>query len=211
MQNLLNSQPFPSLIRSRQLTVAHCGPASVQMLLSFLGHEVDQNQIVQSANASDKLLTHGTTLNDFSLAINNLFPQLQFWYKYNASMADLSAIINDFQYPVGVEWQGVFDYPDDEEEDVTDYGEEDDDPGHYGVITYINTLENILLIADPERHYAGTDRRFSILQFERRWWDINEITDPQTFKKQEVDDYHAMFIITPKDVTFPDQLHMIKG
>lgn len=137
--------------------------------------------------------------------ISRFYPQFQFWFKFNATISDLSTLVNQYHTPVGVEWQGVFDYPDDEVSE-----DEDDDPGHLAIITAVNTTQNYLLIADPDQHYAGTDRRFSILQFVRRWWDINEVVDPVTNRHQEVDDYQGLYIITPKSERFPEQLGLIR-
>jgi len=212
-----NEYPFPTLKRIAQITSSYCGPAVLEMLLSFLNYGAHQHQIVQAANIQHKVNINGSTIAELALATKSLFPELQFWYKHEATLSELSKIVNQFQYPVGVEWQGVFDWPDEDEEEYNsfspdeeeDYGEYDDDEGHYSIVTYINTQQNLVLIADPERHYAGTDRNFSILQFEKRWWDQNIITDPKTGHRQSINDFHTMFIITPKDITFPLSLNMI--
>ena len=96
-----------------------------------------------------------------------------------------------------------------EDEEGEDGG--DDDPGHYSIVTKIDTHKNIVMIADPYKHYARKDRRFSILEFERRWWDINEVVDPVTKHKSEMYDYHLMFTVAPEFVTFPAELKMIRG
>lgn len=201
MPSNLNNQPFPSLVRTTQLNSFYCGPASIQMLLSFYQIEINQETIVSALGIENKIPTHGMTITEMGNFIRQFYPQLQFWFKFNATISDLSQLVNVNQIPVGIEWQGVFDYPDDEISD-----DEDDDPGHISIITAVNTNDNYILIADPDRHYAGNDRQFSILQFIRRWWDINEIIDPITNKRQEVDDFHGLFIITPKADSYPENL-----
>lgn len=201
MANSSNDQAFPSVKRVTQANSFYCGPASIQMLLSFHQIEIEQSSIVSVLNIEDKIRVQGMTIAEMGEFIKQFYPQLQFWYKFEATVADLSALINQYSIPVGVEWQGIFDYPD---EEISE--DEDDDPGHISVITAIDTNQNYILIADPDQHYAGTDRKFSILQFVRRWWDFNEVVDPTTNKKERVDDYQGLFIIIPKEESYPEKL-----
>lgn len=201
LNNLKNNQPFPSLNRTAQINSFYCGPATIQMLLSFYQIDIDQDTIVSALNIGNKIQNYGMMVAEMGEFINKFYPQLQFWVKFNATISDLSKLINEYSIPVGVEWQGIFDYPDEES-----YDDEDDDPGHLSVVTAIDTNDNYILISDPSQHYAGTDRKFSILQFIRRWWDINKTTDPVTNKIQEVDDYHCLFIITSKEDNSPEKL-----
>jgi len=210
MPNNSSEYPFPALKRIAQVTSSYCGPAVIEMLLSFLNYGIHQHQIVQAAGIGHKININGSTIPELAFALHTLFPELQFWYKHEARIGELSQIINQFHYPVAVEWQGIFDWPDDDEFEES-YGEYDDDEGHYSIVTYISTQQNLVLIADPERHYAGTDRNFSILQFEKRWWDQNSITDPKSGHQYQVNDYHTMFIITPANTTFPQTLGMLSG
>ena len=213
MPNSLNNSAFPHLNRIQQINDSYCGPAALVMLLSHLGIDSDQYTIAKSADVLGTIGKHGTTIPQLSQAVINLYPQLQFWYKYNSTISELSRIVNQHQQPVGVEWQGVF--PDNDDDDDYDpdndfyTNEDDDDPGHYSVITQVDTANNIIMIADPYIDFAGKDRRFSILQFERRWWDINEVYDRYTGRRQEVDDFHALFFVTHKLETFPLQYDMI--
>lgn len=201
MPNNLNSQPFPSLKRITQINGFYCGPASMQMLLSFYQIDIDQDAIVSALKIGNKIRSHGMTIAEMGKFIKEFYPQLQFWFKFNATVSDLSQLVNLYSIPVGIEWQGIFDYSDEEI-----FEDEDDDPGHISIITAVDTNNNYVLIADPDQHYAGTDRKFSILQFIRRWWDINEIIDPVTNKRQEVDDYQGLFIITLKSDNYPEKL-----
>jgi len=201
LNNLKNNQPFPSLKRTAQINSFYCGPASIQMLLSMYQIEINQEMLVSALNIQNKIRSHGMTIAEMGEFVSQFYPQLQFWFKSNATVSDLSQLINEYSIPVGVEWQGVFDYPDEES-----YDDEDDDPGHISIVTAIDTNDNYILIADPSQHYAGVDRKFSVLQFIRRWWDINEVIDPITNKRQEVDDYHCLFVITPKEDSSPEKL-----
>ena len=142
---------------------------------------------------------------EMAASIKNLTPQYNFWFKKQSKTGELSEIVNRFNFPVGVEWQGDFKYKGPKEDD------EDDDPGHYSVVTKISVSDKKIFLADPFRVYAGSDRQFTLLEFERRWWDINEIVDRATRKKKQMDDYHLMFLIVPQENDFPAKLRMRLG
>lgn len=194
---------FPRLKRIEQLNDTYCGPAVLEMLLGFKGFKVTQEELVDAAGVRGKIKERGMTIEELAKAAS-LVPEIQFWYKRFSTIGQLSQLVNFYKTPVGVEWQGVF-----KEKDGRDVS--DDDPGHYSVITAINTDKNVIMLADPYEDYAGRDRRFTILEFERRWWDINEIESPVSKQRYQIDDYHALFIITSKKETFPEQLIMEKG
>ena len=202
-KKLQNNKPFPSLPRISQENSYYCGPATVQMLCGFLGIEISQNQVVRTVTTPKKVQQHGITLEELGQAVNSLNLGVSFWVKRYASITELSEIVNRYRFPVGVEWQGLFDYPDGE-----GYGDEDDDPGHIAVIVHVDTKKNELLIVDPFEYYTKKDRFFTILEFERRWWDLNTVINPKTKKKEETDDYHAMFVIIPKSENWPERVGM---
>ena len=190
---------FPKMKRVKQITSYHCGPAVLKMLLSFQGVIIKQKEIVTAAGIGRRLKTYGMTVAEMDVSVNKLFPQLQLWHKDNASLKDLQELVQTYTVPVGVEWQGVFE----------EY--EDEDNGHYAVVVHADMANNIILLADPFKKYAGRDRRFSIIDFEHRWWDTNEVTDLRMGKHKLIKDYHMMFIVVPKEVTFPESLGMVKG
>lgn len=119
-------------------------------------------------------------------------------YKENASLSDLQHIVKEYGFPIGVEWQGVF------------YEDSDEDDGHYSVVTYVDTVNNIIMLSDPYRRFAGSDRTFHIMEFDHRWWDENEITDQETGRKYTVREEHMMFVVTPKEAIFPEQMGMVR-
>jgi len=168
------------------------------MLLSFLGVDASQESVVEMGGASHKVEEYGMLIPEMGNAITRLFPQFQFWYKENATLYDLTKIVRDYKYPVAVEWQGVF------------YEDSDEDDGHYSVVTQIDTQNNIIMLSDPYKRFAGTDRMFHILEFEGRWWDENEVRDQLTGRVEIKRDDHTMFIITSKDASFPESLGMIR-
>jgi len=194
------NQSFPTMRRIRQITAYHCGPAVLEMLASFYHVTLYQDQLVKSAGAGHKLYSQGMTIDELARAASKSLPfHLQFWYKHNSTLEELAKIISAHQHPIGVEWQGVF------EED------EDEDNGHYSVVTQIDIPHNLITIADPYPRYAGHDRLFHLNFFEERWWDINEVTDPQTEKIHSLKDFHTLFMIADKGLTFPVRLSMTPG
>jgi len=199
--------------RISQIDDDHCGPAVLEMLTSQYNVSIPQADFVVAAGIQRKILTHGMFVEEMGLAVSKLAPHLQFWYKRDASLRELSSLVNQFHFPVGVEWQGIFEkvYFDDPDDSFGEEDEADDDveTGHYSIVTGIQTSSNWITLADPY-HNRGTDRQITILEFERRWWDINEIIDPKTGKRREQDDYHTLFFVTPTNTDFPVEMDLIQ-
>lgn len=189
---------FPSMSRIRQRTSAHCGPAVLQMLLSFLDISIDQDVFVEVTGVAHKLMSHGMTVAELGEAIKRVVPQVQFWYKRKASFEDISTIVTIYKHPVGVEWQGIFGR----------FGDEDD--GHYGVVTAINLIAETITIADPFWKFIKKDRKFTLAKFSTRWWDLNEVVSRKTGRLRHVKDERMLFIITSKEARFPKTLGLRK-
>jgi hypothetical protein len=194
------------LPRFMQVSESHCGPATVQMLLDYAGVEVTQEAIADSGGAKDLIELNGMRVDQLSLAVEILAPHLQFWYKQYATLQDLIVLVSEYSLPVGVEWQGLFE---DGSEQESETGEED--YGHYSVVTHVNLETKHLIIADPYKDYISKDRVFTFQEFDSRWWDFNEIPDPSTGGIQILKDDHMMFVITPRNLAFPEQLAMVPG
>ena len=110
----------------------------------------------------------------------------------------------DYDYPVGIEWQGLF-------EDTLEDETQDGDYGHYSVITMADPKSRKLVIVDPYKDFRSQDRIFTFEFFMSRWWDTNEVPDPLTGKDRLVEDRQMMFLITPAEETFPRLLGMKKA
>ncbi len=187
--------------RFTQISESHCGPAVIQMLLYNLGIEVTQEAIAEAGEATGLIEESGMHVGQLKKAVWLLAPQTIFWYKDHANIDELVRIVDHYKYPVGVEWQGVFE---DSLEDET----QDADYGHYSMVTAANPKEKKLMIVDPYKDFRSQDRVFDLSFFMTRWWDTNDYPDPITGKDHYVEDRQMMFIITPRGVTFPKKLGM---
>ncbi len=201
-----------------QISESHCGPATIEMLLNNLGVDVSQEAIAEAGGATKLIEMNGMRVDQLAVAVSKLAPSYQFWYKERANIQEIVRLVNVYGYPVGVEWQGVFEdeqegevhyYP--ENEDCWKEGESDDEYGHFSVIAYADEQQKQFRIVDPYKDYISRDRVFTFRAFECRWYDYNELQDPDSGKPIYVEDYHMLFIITPKNETFPLELEMKRG
>jgi ABC-type bacteriocin/lantibiotic exporter with double-glycine peptidase domain len=201
MSNPPSNQPkrFSRLRIIEQISEHHCGPAVIEMLLENLGVEVTQEQITEAAAAAKTIAEHGTRVDQLARAVNELAPLARLWYKEKASLADLRYVLEEAKYPVGVEWQGIFD---DDPEEL------DDDYGHYSVIAHIEDERDELIVMDPYKDFVDQSRIIKLSLFVRRWWDYNEVIDPDTHKRVYKKDEELFFVVVPRDVTFPEALGM---
>jgi hypothetical protein len=199
--------------RFTQLSESHCGPAVIQMMLSALGMDVSQETIVDAAGIGDRLEEHGSRVDQLALAIKRLVPELRFYYKDHATLDDVVRIVEQEGYPVGVEWQGLFEgQPESEEAQATgapllpDSESQDGDYGHYSLVIRVSPERRVLIIADPYKDYIAQDRIFTFREFDSRWYDYNEVPNPQSRRKKYVKDDHMLFVIVPPNETFPAEI-----
>ncbi len=193
--------------RVKQETSYNCGPAVLEMLLSHFGIEASQSQIIEAAGIRNEIEKEGMVVAEMARAIKLIAPQMSFWFKTNSKMNEMREIVRNFDYPVGINWQGIF--PDEGEvKDYNDVGFQDEDEGHFSVVVDVDTRENYIRIADPYGRFAGNDRVFSIVEFEKRWWDEDFEIDPRTKKKRYVYYPRMMFIVVPEGKIFPLGLGM---
>ena len=96
------------------------------------------------------------------------------WYKNQASAEDLVAVVCRYRCPAGVEWQGLFE--DSEEDEDFDEG----DYGHYSIVTRIDRRRGLITLRDPYPDFWREDRVFRLEWFIRRWWDVNAVPAPRS-------------------------------
>lgn len=189
---------FSRLRWIQQITENHCGPAVTQMLLENIGVNVTQEAITDAAGATYTIETHGTRVDQLAKAVHELAPHAKLWHKEKASFEDLEYVLNEKRYPVGVEWQGLF-----EDED-----NDDEDNGHYSIVANIDKAKDELIIVDPYKDFVEQNRIIKISLFEKRWWDYNEVKDLETGEKTFKKDEQLFFVVAPLDVSFPETLQM---
>jgi hypothetical protein len=187
--------------RFTQISESHCGPAVIQMLLSNLGIEVTQEAVAEAGGATDLIELHGMRIDQLARAVRELAPVTRFWFKDHSSLDDLIRAVSEFRYPVGVEWQGLF-------EDTLEDESEDGDYGHYSMVTIVDPKNGQLVIVDPYKDFRDQDRIFTFEFFLPRWWDTNEVRNPRTGKRRLVEDRQVMFLVAPAGETFPLELGM---
>lgn len=187
--------------RACQISESHCGPAVVQMLLGCQGVAVSQEQITEAADACSSIAEQGTRIDQLARAVRYLAPGMRLWHKEGATPADLDALVNGHGYPVGVEWQGVFEPSDLEDETRPD-------KGHYSIVRAIDLAAGELTIVDPYGDFFRQDRVFAIAVFERRWWDYNEAPRPARGESRWKKDDRLAFIVAPDEAAFAANLGM---
>lgn len=194
----LDPKKFSRLRRIQQITENHCGPAVIQMLLENIGVNVSQEEITEAAGATRTIETHGTRIDQLAKAVHELAPIAKLWYKEHASVEDLEYVLDECKYPVGVEWQGLF-------EDMDD---DDDDYGHYSIVAHIDKVKDEIIVVDPYKDFVDQSRIVKMSLFVNRWWDFNEVKDPETGEKEFKKDEQLFFLVTPLSVAFPAELSM---
>jgi hypothetical protein len=182
----------------QQITENHCGPAVTQMLLENIDVNVTQEAITEAADATLTIESHGTRVDQLAKAVDQLAPNARLWYKEFASPRDLEYVLNTCRFPVGVEWQGLFDDMDDDEEDY----------GHYSIVAHIDEARDELIIVDPYKDFVDQNRIIKMSVFLNRWWDFNDVKDPHSGEIISKKDQQLFFVIAPKQTTFPIDLGM---
>lgn len=189
---------FSRLRRIEQITENHCGPAVIQMLLENIGVNATQEEITEASGAAQTIITHGTRVDQLAKAVQQLAPIAKLWYKERASADDLEYVLNEQKFPVAVEWQGLF----------VDMDNNDDDYGHYSIIVHIDKAKDELIVVDPYKDFIEQSRIVNMNLFLSRWWDFNEVKDPQTGEKVFKKDERLFFVVVPLSTVFPVELGM---
>src|SRR5512133_2965123 len=207
--------------RFMQISESHCGPAVIQMMLSSLGIEVSQEQVAEAGGAASVIDMHGMRVDPLAQAVLQLAPDVVFYLKEQCTIDELVRVVQDYHHPAGVEWQGVF-----EDEaaakldranrawargsDLLSIDSEsgDTDYGHYSLVIQADRRRHLLTVADPYKDFYAQARLFDFQVFDRRWYDYNEVPNPQTGQGEILKDDHLMFVIARRNVLFPRRLGM---
>jgi ABC-type bacteriocin/lantibiotic exporter with double-glycine peptidase domain len=186
-----------------QQTDCWCGPAVLAMLLDFLGKKVTQDEIVEAARIKTWIEYHGTQPHHMAKALRKLAPEMQLWIKNNATVKDITTLISVHTWPVGVNWQGLF-YKTAKEE--ASYPPEES--GHYSILVDLSAKKNQVTLVDPYPGFSTQPRIFSLTWFKKRWWDSIDTKNPDSGRIAKLSTHKSIFLIAPKNVTFPKKLGM---
>jgi hypothetical protein len=167
------------------------------MLLENIGVIVTQEEITEAAGATQTIATHGTRVDQLAKAVHQLAPTANLWYKEQASAENLEYVLRKWKFPVAVEWQGLFNDMDD-----------DDDYGHYSILVGMDKEKDEVIVIDPYKDFIEQSRIVSLNLFLSRWWDFNEIKDSKTGEKIFKKDDRLFFVVSPLNVVFPVELGM---
>lgn len=207
--------PLDGMGRVRQEHESFCGPATLQILLSHFGVAASQEKLITAATTKEHAVENGMSIELLAKSVNNLYPELSFWIKRDASLSDIETMVRVYNYPVGVDWQGIFS----DDGTVKSYFREADeiekesvckgDDGHYCVITDVDKANDKIRMMDPYSDFFENDRFFKIQDFINRWWDDRMDKNPDGSDKY-VFEKRLMFVIVPKNVRLPEGLGMIE-
>ncbi|MEP7166494.1 MAG: C39 family peptidase [Candidatus Woesebacteria bacterium] len=201
-------QPYSRMRRVKQIDDVHCGPAVLQMVMTHIGIDVSQLDIDKAIHAEEYIEEYGTRPDQLAAAVKVIAPQAQLWCKEYTSTEDLVALVQQFMYPVAVEWQNLFYDSIQEEYEDTNGHPEQQDFGHYSIISSIDPENDEIVMVDPYHTFNEEYRYFSLKWFESRWWDDNETKDPHTGHIYAKRDRRLCFIVTMKGMPFPKLLGM---
>lgn len=194
-----------ALPRVRQISEYHCGPAVLQMLLGQCGVSADQQHLTELADVAATIAAYGARVDQLARAVAWLREGVRLWFKTNATEDDLVAVVCRRGWAAGVEWQGLFEESEEDEDFVAG------DYGHYSVVTRVDRARGLITLRDPYPDFWRKDRVFGLDWFVSRWWDVNLAPTPGTGRLRPVEDRRMLFVVTGKRARFPAMLGMTQG
>lgn len=129
-------------VRLFKQSPSHCGPASLKMVLGYLGLEKTEAELAALTKCTEE---RGTAARDIVAAAQSL--GFQAFLKDEASLADIREWVIGRQLPVIIAW----------------FAHDDD---HYSVV--VDITDTHISIADPE---TATVERLLCADFEKVWYD----------------------------------------
>lgn len=179
----------PIAIRRVRQKVGHCGPACLEMLFSFYDLDISQDAIAIAAGVSKTVSSSGSRIDQLATAVETLAPNYVLLAKYNSIIEDIALLIQEHRLPVSVEWQGMF------IDGKGRYFEE----GHYSVIVSVNQEDECIIMVDPEERSALSNGEISIQDFEKRWWENNDVPlESNPAQNEIIRNDHLLFVLVRK-------------
>lgn len=178
----------PIIRRVRQKR-GFCGPASIEMMLSFYGINHSQDEIANRAEVIEG--EAGSRIDQLNQAVQSLRPDYTLLSKYNSTIEDIILLLYLYGIPVGVEWQGIF---------IDDEGKQFE-VGHYSVINWVDKTTGSIHIIDPDERSALEDGWILYDDFIQRWWDENDVPLIDNPKETEVICNEGLiFVLVPQNI-----------
>lgn len=131
-----------------------CGPAVLKMVLSAVGIDKSQQEIVADTNIS----WWGVDTSIMIAYLSRFFSQLNF--KINASITDIESHLNQGHIVIVDWWDDLTDDP------------ADPPDGHYSIVDSINREQGTVKLIDPS-HRGIWDMKLT--DFENRWYDCLDV------------------------------------
>jgi hypothetical protein len=177
--------------RIKQNGIGYCGPASLQILLSAVNIDLNQENIMNSIGIPEDKRAGGTRIDQLAQIIESHVAGYALLAKYNSTVLDLHLMNRKYHLPAGIEWQGSFTEP---ESYVYD-------EGHYSVVLDTDINLSKLIIIDPDDRSTFKNGILSFEQLEKRWWDVNHLPcgNNGSMKILEVYNEKLIFIIIPRN------------
>ena len=105
LEDKVKGRPFPGMARVKEISNYSCGPATLEMLLSFVGFKVPQKQLIRSLRAQNTIKLYGINIKEMARAVNAAGKgKLAFWRKHGASVNDIALAIGKWYTPCRTTW-----------------------------------------------------------------------------------------------------------
>ena len=166
-----------------------CGPATLEMMVSFYGKSLTQNEIADATGIPYEVITgYGISLHNLAKAVHRLDNRYVLLARYNSTISDLAEVVK--HVPVGVEWRCVFREP-----DGSIWGE-----GHYSIVDSVDLDAGLITLVDPfhGENISHEDGVIAVDDFSELWWDENYMPGDDG-ADQQVFTYGLMFILVAED------------
>lgn len=170
----------------------HCGPATIEMLYSFYGASISQDDVAKTIGDVARITRRGCSVDELAQAVDVLTPEFTLLGKTCAAVDDLRLLTERYNMPVGIEWRGRFLEP-----DGTIWEE-----GHYSLVTRVNDEAKLLEVIDPYGpgvNLLSLNDQIPLEIFMERWWDTNPIRlsddpdDVAVFRDEQL-----LFVLVPQ-------------
>jgi hypothetical protein len=159
------------------------------MLLEAHGSFHTQHDIAHAAGVTKTIQKAGSRIDQLAQAVTRLAPEYIVLGKYRSTLDDIAGVTSAGT-PVGVEWQGRF-----------RAAAGDFDIGHYSIVLSVDRERHRIELVDPDDAGFFRDAPLSTGEFERRWWEDNELEPDKKSRS-----WGLSFMVVPLSAEAPYRL-----